>query len=85
MSRARRNPIGLVLPPGTQLVRVGNGEHTHVFNPKTGHTLCESGLGRAGGQQRLFQANARQATCYRCVKLAKMNLAAGREPWEGPR
>lgn len=85
MGRARRNPIGLPLPPSTTLVRAGAGHHTHILNPKTGHTLCESGLGRAGGQQELFVSNARQATCYRCVKLAQMNLAAGREPWESPR
>lgn len=85
MGRARQNPIGLPLPPSATLVRVGAGGHTHILNPQTGWHLCESGLGRSGGHQQLYRSNATQATCYRCVKLAQMNMAAGRQPWEGPR
>ena len=44
MSRARRNPIGLPAPLGAQVVRVGSGEHTHVYNGKGG-VLCNSGKG----------------------------------------
>jgi hypothetical protein len=82
MSRARQNPIGLPLPVSVRLVRAGSGEHTHILNPKTGQTLCRSGFGRSGGQQKLFASNANHVTCYRCVKLAQMNEAAGREPWD---
>jgi hypothetical protein len=82
--RARRNPIGLPTPTA-QLVRVGAGLHTHIYNPATGHTLCESGLGRSGGEQQLFKSEAGQATCYRCTKLGSMNMSAGRDPWCGPR
>jgi hypothetical protein len=84
MGNARRNPIGLPLPPEAILVRVGSGAHSHIYSPMTGHTLCESGLGRSGGQQELFHSEASHATCYRCVKLARMNTAAGRAPWQGP-
>ena len=92
--RARRNPIGLPLapkpdlplPPGTQAVRIGaTGGHTHIWHPDKEVPICESGLGRSGGDQTYYASNARFATCYRCVKLGSMNLAAGRPVWKGPR
>jgi hypothetical protein len=82
MRAARRNPVGL--PSSASVVRLGSGEHTHFLNPKTGLTLCESGAGRAKSSQPIYRSTAKQVTCYRCVKLAKMNLEAGREPWQGP-
>lgn len=85
MSRARRNPIGLPVAEDVRLVRVGEGYHTHILNETTGWHLCESGLGRAKGNQTLHPSNATQATCYRCVKLATMNVRAGRNPWRGPK
>lgn len=84
MLRARPNPIGLVVQPLLHLVRLGSGEHTHVLNPNTGRTLCESGRGRAKATQPLFRSNARSITCYRCAKLARLNMEAGRQPWEAP-
>lgn len=83
MSRARRNPIGKLLP-GNTLVRVGAGVHVHILNPETGRQLCNSGFGRSGRNQQVFQSEATAATCYRCIKLAEMNEANGREPWAGP-
>jgi hypothetical protein len=92
MSRARRNPIGLPAPLGAQVVRVGSGEHTHVYNGKGG-VLCNSGKGagrvgkygdRRGGEQTIYATDAHFVTCYRCQKLAQMNLEAGRDAWQGP-
>jgi hypothetical protein len=89
MGRARRNPIGLHLP-GIQLVRVGAGEHTHVLDPVEGVHICRKGrnAGRQGPSDRpsvLYPSSAQYVTCYRCVKLATMNIDAGRVPWQGPR
>lgn len=84
MARARQNPLGISTSPETRLVRVGAGEHSHILNPDTGQTLCESGFGRSGRSQQLYKSDATQATCYRCAKLATMNLEAGRAPWQGP-
>lgn len=97
MARARRNPIGLPVPEGTTLVRVGPyGQQTHIFHPKKGGVICQSGAGRAREPQDLYLVEPRGsrrapvhrdgfATCYRCAKLAELNLAAGREIWQGPR
>ena len=85
MARARRNPIGLAV--NSQLVKVGKGEHTHIYNPKKGTALCQSGKnagkkGGSGAKPALFQTSARYATCYRCIKLAELNMRQGREPWD---
>jgi hypothetical protein len=83
MARARRNPIGLPVQRDVELVRVGDGEHTHVLHPSKMVHICESGVGR--GAKDLHPTDATYVTCYRCSKLAAMNLAAGRPAWMGPR
>ena len=88
MSRARRNPIGMPLE-GVTIVRVGNGAHTHVYNPTKQVHLCESGKnagvrGGSGAKPPLFESDANFVTCYRCQKLAAINLAAGRAAGQGP-
>ena len=97
MARARRNPIGLPVPEGTTLVRVGPyGQQTHIFHPVKGIPICKSGAGRAKEPQDLYlvePSGSREspalehgfATCYRGAKLAELNLSAGREVWQGPR
>lgn len=58
---------------------MGSGEHSHIYDPSTRHTLCRSAIGRAKSPQQLYKSDADQVTCYRCVKLAQMNLEAGRQ------
>jgi len=94
MARARQNPIGLPAPSGVQVVRLGSGEHTHVYSPKDKKVICNSGKNagrkaddgtdRRGGNQPVYKAEARFVTCYRCQKLAQINLEAGRQAWQGP-
>lgn len=88
MAAARRNPLGFPLTSmgagPVQVVRLGTGEHSHLLNPKTKRPLCESGRGRAKAEQKLYKSDATVITCYRCSKLAQMNVDAGRAPWEGP-
>jgi len=63
-------------------VRIGGGEHSHILNPETGRVICASGKGRAKKPQKLYKSARRYATCYRCCKLASMNVEAGRLPWQ---
>lgn len=74
MSGARRNPIGLPVPQGLKLVRVGSGEHTHIYNPKRGAHLCRSGI-KFGVVPPLYETKANFVTCYRCAKLLAMDAA----------
>ncbi len=78
MSRARRNPMGAPKPPGVTAVRLGGGDLVHCLNPKTRHTLCRSGAGRARSVQPLYKTGAKYINCYRCAKLMTMNVEAGR-------
>lgn len=87
--KARRNPVGLPLrlPPDLPLVRVGNGFHTHLMDKKTGLHLCLSGknagiAGGSGAKPDVFRSDASAVTCYRCIKLAQLNMEQGREPWD---
>lgn len=85
MPRARQNPLGLPLPPKTEVVKAGAyGEHTHIWHPHKHVPICKSGFGRAKGNQSYSPSDAKFVTCYRCAKLGNMNLAAGRQVWEGP-
>lgn len=93
MGRARRNPIGFPAPSGVQVVRVGSGKHTHVYHPEKGTVICNSGKNagnvglhgdRRGGAQQVYRSDAHFITCYRCQKLAHMNLEQGRPAWQGP-
>lgn len=94
MRFARRNPLGLpldraaLLREGSGIVRVGSGEHTHLLHP-SGVQLCRMGKrpGRQGPStqpSRIEQTDARFVTCYRCQKLATVNLTQGRKAWEPP-
>lgn len=86
MSVARENPIGLRVSDA-QVVRVGKGMHTHLLDPARGAHLCRSGFnaGKRGGSGTapVYRATPRATvvTCYRCIKLAEINLAAGRKAW----
>lgn len=87
MPRLRLNPLGFTLQPSQargNVIRVGQGLHTHLLNPKTLLPICESAKGRAKQKQTVFRSDAKVVTCYRCSKLAEMNVQAGRAPWEGP-
>lgn len=87
MSLARPNPIGLRVDGG-QVVRVGEGLHTHLLDPYRGAHLCRSGFnaGKRGGSGASPEyrptPRATVVTCYRCIKLAQINMDAGRKPWE---
>ena len=91
---ARRNPIGMPAPRGSAVVQIGeHGKHTHLFDPTTGGVICNSGKNagrvgkhgdRRGKPQEVFASNAKFITCYRCQKLAQINIAAGRPAWKGP-
>ena len=95
MARSRRNPIGQPVNARAwggkgALVRIGGeGKLTHVYVPPTerkkAHTLCRSGSGASRGGQEFYSSNANYITCYRCAKLATMNLQAGRAPWDAGR
>lgn len=88
MSRAKKNPKGLdVSGHDAVLVRVGQyGKHTHLYNPKTRLHACKSGFNagrrkkdgsapnRARGNPALFRSEGTHITCYRCIKIALMNL-----------
>lgn len=88
MARARSNPYGRPVPEGVTLVRVGQGEQTHIFNPTTQLHLCLSGMnaGKKGGTgidtsnfaPQLYMSDAKFITCYRCNKLASINERRGR-------
>lgn len=74
----RSNPYGTPVQ-GVALVRVGKGTQVHLFDPKTGAHLCQSGknagsIGGSGVQPVSRPAtDAHYVTCYRCGKLAQMN------------
>lgn len=80
----RPPPPAPPLPGSTKVVTVGAGLHTHIYNPNTRMVLCKSASGRAKEAQPLYLSQARNVTCYRCAKLATMNIEAGRKPHEGP-
>ena len=85
MPRIRLNPLGFTLKSNDgRLVRIGSGQHTHLLSPRTLTPICESGAGRAKEKQSLYASDGKVVTCYRCSKLAEMNVQAGRAPWEGP-
>ena len=80
MARAKRNPRGFRPPPGSdvEIVRVGQGHHTHLWNPNVGWHACMSGVnsGKDGkGYPTVWEApGAKTITCYRCAKLAMYNM-----------
>ncbi|MDP2734832.1 MAG: hypothetical protein Q8P12_01350 [bacterium] len=92
----RQNPIGLPIKAGQEilLVYIGDGEHTHVYHPGKHRALCNSGrnAGRKkadgtdnrGKAQEMYKSSAKFITCYRCAKLAAMNLNENRKAWDGP-
>ena len=95
MAKARKNPLGRYFP-GVIPVVVGNGEYVHIYHPNKQFHICKSGknAGRPpveGPDQRsertiqYYRSNAKFITCWRCLKLASINIAEGREPWRGSR
>lgn len=94
MAKARKNPIGTPAPKGITLVQVGPyGKLVHVYDPQGDIHLCRSGKNagrvgehgdRRGGPQALFRTKSKFITCYRCQKLATLNMDAGRPAWKGP-
>jgi hypothetical protein len=79
MKSALRNPRGLPVgasDEGVIVVRVGEeGEFTHIYNPVTKAHLCRSGI-KHGKVPPLFASKGSHVTCYRCAKLAAINLKA---------
>jgi hypothetical protein len=77
-----------------------HGERTHLYSEKLRDVICKSGknAGRyASGANRakalaarkkkgreFYPSDASEVTCYRCAKLAGINIAAGRKPWGVP-
>lgn len=84
MAKARANPLGFPVGPNQTLVKVGNGFAVHILNRSTGLPLCRSGAARAYGKQPVVSAPGGFCSCYRCAKLAKMNVSSGRSPELGP-
>lgn len=94
MAKARKNPLGRTFPGATTVV-VGNGEYVHLFHPEHKRHICNSGKNagkapanpnaddlRAQRQPVYYATKARYVTCWRCLKLASMNLDEGRRAWE---
>lgn len=95
MAKARKNPLGRYFPDVIPVV-VGNGDYVHIYHPVKNFHICKSGknAGKAPingpdlRQERLIQyyeSKARFITCWRCLKLASINMAEGREPWRSSR
>lgn len=87
--KARLNPYGAPAPAGVDVVRVGQGQHTHVFNPETGMHLCNSGKnagrgGPSGAVPTLYRSDANFVTCYRCAKLLGINARISRAQTNPP-
>jgi hypothetical protein len=85
MARAKRNPRGFHPSPrdleskAVEIVRVGkDGGFTHIWNPYTQLHLCMSGVGTWNANEvipDIYTAPyAKTVTCYRCAKLATMNM-----------
>ena len=81
MARAKRNPYGGLFP-GVVVVRVGNGERTHILGADGTH-LCRSGInaGAPGSRSKplVFRSKGKFVDCYRCTKLGTINVKAGRQ------
>jgi hypothetical protein len=79
MGRARVNPYGR--PAGdVEVVQVGEkGKFTHIYNPRRKAHLCRSGI-KHGNVPELYPSMAQFVTCYRCQKLADVNVRSGRSP-----
>lgn len=73
---------------GARLVRVGKGVHTHLYDDARKAHLCRSGFnaGRVKGGSsavpEVYTAKGDVVTCYRCQKLAAVNIDAGRKAWD---
>lgn len=92
-SKARTNPIGKYFP-GVIPVIVGQGKFVHIYDPDLRLHICRSGKNagkppragepdtRASRRPVYYQSKSKHITCWRCLKLAYMNLHEGREPWE---
>ena len=59
------NPQGLRIGKGN-LVLSGKGSKTHVYDPDTGGTLCDSNAS-------VRPSSSKTVYCYRCIKLMNMN------------
>jgi hypothetical protein len=72
---------------GKNAGRVGHAvEEIVVSTPDGGQevSLRHLAIDRRGGAQQIFGSDAHFITCYRCQKLAHMNLEQGRPAWQGP-
>ena len=80
MARAKGNPTGGTYP-GVEVVRVGNGERTHILGTHGVH-LCRSGInvGAPGSRSKplISPSYGKFVSCYRCNKLASINQRASR-------
>ena len=78
MRRTRSNPYGR--PAGnTEIVSVGKrGKFTHIKG-QSGLHLCRSGI-KSGTVPPIRPSDAQFATCYRCQKLADINVRKGLAP-----
>lgn len=93
-SQAKSNPLGHDFGSPYTIVRIGNGQQTHLWNPETQHAICGSGTnaGRytlegeraASKPQTFYRSDAQYVTCWRCMKLGEMNLKMGK-PADGSR
>jgi hypothetical protein len=95
MRKARKNPLGKYLPDVIPVV-VGKGQYVHIFHPLKRTHICHSGKNagkapvagnpdeRSTRQPVYYRSSAKNITCWRCLKLAHMNVQQGRAPWQGP-
>jgi hypothetical protein len=91
--KARKNPIGKYFPDVIAVI-VGQGKFVHIYDPELRLHICRSGKNagkppRAGEPDNrstrrpvYYRSKAKHITCWRCLKLAFMNMKEGREPWE---
>lgn len=71
----RENPYGIEYTG--RVVRVKSGERRHVFNKKTGGTLCGAGLHRDGSviPGAVVTSTGKKVDCLRCIKILYVDHA----------
>ena len=93
MAKAKRNPIGRRFSGVTPVV-IGRNTLVHIYHPEKHHHICLSGKNagrrkegekfkkRKNQEFEYYQTRSQYITCYRCIKLGRMNEIEGRKAWD---